>query len=137
MVLIFIGLQSKCYAVPKQYKKNTTALMQAIDGDTLNDGDFCMVFRGDPNTVDNQIEWYILEATSSRTAIDGYVYAPTTNPGSKMWVRQSHLPANHWDVNEWSSFSTAITRSALRREPCISIRSKVLQAMLPVRVRYL
>ncbi len=67
----------------KKYRRTSLALLVAIDGALLNDGDQCSLVQL-VNGVYEKSEYY-LSAYSNETEDSPRILAPTTNPGSKRW----------------------------------------------------
>ena len=68
------------------YKKTAltggaTGALDAVDGNSLSDGDIAMVFSG------STIYFYELDATSGAAESSPGIIAPDTNPGDKRWIR--------------------------------------------------
>ena len=63
----------------------TSADMDEIDGNDLNDGDFCFVMTA---PTSNKFYAYSLDADSGVTESIPKVIAPDTNPGNKRWIFQ-------------------------------------------------
>ena len=55
--------------------------LDAIDGDSLSDGDIAMVFSG------STVYLFELDASSGAAESSPGIIAPDTNPGDKRWIR--------------------------------------------------
>ena len=63
----------------------TDGCLDFIDGDELNNDDRAILIS------DGEINFYILNSSSSKTADDFLYIVPVTNPGTKMWERVDNL----------------------------------------------
>lgn len=60
--------------------------LDSIDGDILNNGDFCFVF------YNNNFYVYYLDAESGETPDNVNIISPITNAGDKRWIKQHCYP---------------------------------------------
>ena len=67
----------------------TGAALDSLDGDTLLDGDVCLI--GTVPTGD-ELSFYVLDADSAAAESSPNVIAPDTNPGNKRWLLQILAP---------------------------------------------